>query len=390
MFRRPIILTLLAAGPLLAAAQQPTYDEVATKSYALYQQGSWKELLHYGREAVRSGQDFVLLRLRLGYAAVQLHNWSEALRHYEAVLREDSHNETAWYYTWLCRSYLNQPAAAGNALAHLTREQRAKEGLKPVAITGVGLESSYKLTDVTLREDALYTRLDGDLRVGWRWNLRQSGALYHQQIGARQLTAVKNNNQIDIRQWEYYAQLSGGLSRHLEVKGSYHFLYTPFNNFIYYNHVGQLALKYYGSSWDLQLSGAYAQLTDSTLQQYDAQLSWYPLGNLDLYAIGSASWNSNGGGFAFGRTVLGGRVWKNTWLEGAATLGHFRNTLEKDAQYVYHAIDPNRQKMGITAYYLAGKALLHAGYTYEERELAGYPNYVFHQHSITGGISWKL
>ena len=44
-----------------------SYDEVNTKSYTLYEQSSWKELLVYGKQAIAQGQDFTILRLRLFY-----------------------------------------------------------------------------------------------------------------------------------------------------------------------------------------------------------------------------------------------------------------------------------------------------------------------------------
>ncbi|WP_204268173.1 hypothetical protein, partial [Escherichia coli] len=69
-------------------------DEVNTKSYALYEKSAWKELLLYGKEAITAKQDFKLLRLRLGYAAFMLGNYSEALNQYQQVLKNDSYNTT--------------------------------------------------------------------------------------------------------------------------------------------------------------------------------------------------------------------------------------------------------------------------------------------------------
>jgi hypothetical protein len=389
MFRKSIIFFLLSALAFHGKAQTGGYEEVNNKSFALYEKGAWTELLTYGKEAVRNGQDFLYLRLRLGYAAFKMANYGEALRQYEAALHQDSHNEAAHEYVRLCRIFLNQPSMADAERPRLS-DAAKKEAGKSFAVTDAGLETSYKTTDVLQRQDALYTRVELRARLGWKWSTRQAVAYYGQNISATQYSSVKNNNNIQIGQWEYYGQLSRALGRHFEAKGAYHFLYTPFNNYIYNNHVGQLALKYYGSNWEAQVAGSYARLTDSTLQQFDAQMTWYPMGNLNMYIIGSATWNSTDNGYSCGHAVVGGRVWKNLWLEGNITLGSFRNLIENDAVYVYHAIDANRSKMGATAYYTFGRILLHAGYTYEARLLAGHNNYIFHQHSITGGLSWKF
>ena len=58
------------------------------------------------------GQDFTLLRLRMGYAAFMQSDFSQAIIQYEQVLKNDSYNTTAHYYIWLCRTYLNQTALA--------------------------------------------------------------------------------------------------------------------------------------------------------------------------------------------------------------------------------------------------------------------------------------
>jgi len=381
---------LLLSGSLSALhAQTPGYEEVLARSYTLYNTAQWKELLRYGRGALQDGNDFLLLRLRLGYAAFMLGRYSEALGHYQQVLNNDSYHETAHHFIRLCRMELGQAEVAHIHNRYLTKETLGN--WKPVALQAAGVETSYKSTNVNERGNPLYVRAEATLRLGNRLQLRQAGATYRQQLSMAHLAAVKDNRNILIDQKEYYGQLVAAISPRLALKTSYHYLYTPFNNYQYNNHIGQLALRYYGNAWTAQLSGSEALITEQRVRQVDLQFNWYPLGNLDLYSMSTATWNSSGEGYFCGRQVLGGRVWKGLWLEGNVTLGNFRNLFENDALYVYHALDPNTQKMGLTTYYpLGGHAVLQAGYTFEERQLAGYPNVFFHQHSITGGFTWKF
>ena len=114
-----------------------SYDEVNTKSYTLYEQSSWKELLVYGKQAIAQGQDFTILRLRLGYASFMLNNFSEAIKQYEQVLKNDSYNSTAHYYIYLSRKYLNQTELATTHVKYLSKEVIEKEQLKKMAFTEV-------------------------------------------------------------------------------------------------------------------------------------------------------------------------------------------------------------------------------------------------------------
>ncbi|OYX92982.1 MAG: hypothetical protein B7Y76_12265, partial [Sphingobacteriia bacterium 35-40-5] len=104
------------------AQETLSYEAVNIQSYALYEKGSWKELLEYGKNAVAVGQDFTLLRLRMGYAAFMNSDFSQAIIHYEQVLKNDSYNSTAHYYIWLCRTYLNQSELANLQIPFLSDE----------------------------------------------------------------------------------------------------------------------------------------------------------------------------------------------------------------------------------------------------------------------------
>ncbi len=123
------ILFLICILTSLQVKSQETlnYETVNIQSYALYEKGAWKELLDYGKNAVTVGQDFTLLRLRLGYAAFMTSDFSQAIIQYEQVLKNDSYNSTAHYYIWLCRTYLNQTELANLQLPFLSDEVLAKE-----------------------------------------------------------------------------------------------------------------------------------------------------------------------------------------------------------------------------------------------------------------------
>ncbi len=391
---QPLKTIALFIGVLLnihtMAQTSLTYDEVNTKSYALYEKASWKELLAYGKEAVEAKQDFTLLRLRMGYAAFMLNNFSEAINQYEHVLKNDSYNSTAHYYIWLCRKYLNQTELADAQVKYLSKEVIEKEKLKKIAFTNVGLELSVKQTDANSRQNPTYARLDLGNRFGWNVHMQQAVATYQQSIREPLLTTVISNNNININQFEYYNKLTVNLNSKWQLKGAYHFVYTPFNNLVYYNHLGMFGLKYNSNYFDVQADAVVGTVTDSTFQQYNFQLGIYPLGNLNLYGFSTVSLRQSGQTGTNFKQVIGVKLMKSFWVEGNATLGSFRNLAENDAMYLYNAIDMNKMKAGITGYLsLSKKCVAQLGYTYEQRELYKKTT-TFNQHSITGGLSWKF
>ena len=381
---------LFTGGVALKAQNQFTYAAVDSQSYALYQKAAWKELLTYGKQAIQAGQDFLLLRLRLGYAAYMTGNYSESIKHYEAVLKQDAQNATAHYYIYWCRINLNQPEIAMAGARYIAEGAMDAKKLKKMAFTSGGVEVSFKQTDHVSRGNPLYASVSLGNRFSHNFHMEQSLVSYRQKITEPLLTAVNNNRNININQFEYYNRLLFNLGRHWQLKGAYHFLYTPFNNLEYYNHLGLAGVRYYGTYADFQADAVVGRLTDSTVQQYNLQLGLYPMGNLNLYSFSTAMVRGgNNSGFNF-REVLGVKLLKKAWLEANITAGEFRNLVENDALYVYNAIDLNKMKAGLTGIFLLPNGLVaQLGYTYELRQLYG-RTVTFNQHSITGGLKWKL
>ena len=388
-----IISFLLLANTISKAQQATTYTdaEIDVHSYQLYLNGSWDELLEYGKTAIEAKHDFILLRLRMGYAAVMKQNYCEALKHYDNILKKDKYNEIARYYTWYCRQYLNQTEFSVLNANYFSKEILKKEKIKKYALTSAGIESSYKMTDLTIRNNAFYNRIKLNARLGWKLNMSQSFVSFNQNINEPALTSVTDNNSININQKEYYNLLTYNLDQHWQIKGAYHFLYTPFNNFIYNNHIGMIGAKYHGNYINIQADAIAGTLIDTAVQQYDLHLEYYPTGNLNLYGSSTLSLQERNNLHAFNfKQVLGFKVYNKIWFEGNATLGNFSNRFENDALYVYNAIDKNIFKLGATIYYFPNKNLqLQVGILSEKRMIYN-TNYIFNQNSINGGLTWKF
>ena len=102
--------------------------------------------------------------------------------------------------------------------------------------------------------------------------MQHAMAFFNQTINEPLLQFVKDNNNIQINQVEYYNKTTVNLNPQWQLKGAFHYLYTTFNNYTYNNVVGLLGVKYFGGYVDVQLDGIAAQLTDSSQQQFNLQV----------------------------------------------------------------------------------------------------------------------
>jgi hypothetical protein len=80
-------------------------------------------------------------------------------------------------------------------------------------------------------------------------------------------------------------------------------------------------------------------------------------------------------------------------FETNITTGNLRHYHDSDGLYIYNAPDATRFRVGGTLFWNCIKSLtLFANYGYEQKELINFDTskQSYNQHSISGGIIWKL
>ena len=369
------------------AQESKSLPEVDYHSLQLFNAGDWKSLLKYGQEQISSGVEFPLLRMRTGYAAFMLGNFSQSLIHYKKVLEDDAENNIALYYVYLNHLYLNNTTAYRYYAGRLPQETKTVEKISSTKISGLNAEFSYKIPDEASRGNATYGRIGVGTQLGYRAELQVSGALFNQQLSEPALTGVVNNRNINNNQKEFYSKLTYAASGSISLLAGYHYIYTPFNNLIYNNHLAFTGIRITSPYIHTKVMAAFGNITNTTYNQYDLTISTFPLGNTNLYTISRAAY---GDALTFSQ-VAGFRVAKPLWLEGNITLGRYNNLLENDALYVLNDIDTKQFKMGGSVYLaITPKSLLSFNYTFDQKLRYATTEYNFNQHSLNTAISWKF
>ena len=389
MFTKRIltILCVMLLSPAAFSQKKESLVEVDQHSLRLYNAADWRSLLTYGKERIANGIDFPLLRMRAGYAAFMLGNYSESLLQYKKVLDDDEANATALYYVYLNNLYLNNQSEARYYAGKLPAETMTAEKIRVNKISVIDGEFSYKLPQHADRGNATYGRIGLGLQLGYRFELEQSIALFSQNLSEPGLLTVTNNRNIQNNQKEYYAKATYAATGKLAVIGGYHYIYTPFNNRVYNNHLVFGGLRYTTPYAQLKLMAAGGDMTDASYSQYDFTVKLMPLGNSRLYTISRAAY---GDAFTFTQ-VAGLQVARPLWLEGNVTFGTYRNLLEHDALYVFNDIDTKQMKFGGSLYFSFSKqGLLAFNYTFDNKLRYGTTSNYFKQHSLNTAISWRL
>jgi hypothetical protein len=400
MANRKYFLTLLMVSCCcMARAQTINFQQADSTSYAQYTAGNWKGLIEYGNLAINAGVDYPVLRLRMGYAQLMSANYHGALAQYRQVLKDDSHNQTARYFSYLCNKYLDNNYAASYHASFVDTATLNNEQVTRFGLLTAGLETGIKISANSNRGTGSYTRVSLGNRLGWKLQLDQSVAYFNQSItsttsvtpnpGAPTITAPVNTTFSDS-QFEYYAKLGYSINSNLTVLGAYHYLNTSYGTSSFQNHIGLVGLKYSAAYFSLQGDANISNISNINISQFNGQLSIYPLGNLNLYGISRVSVQSGGVQQTIFNQTIGFKVVKQFWLEASAGFGTMNNYLDADALYVYNAIDITKLKAGATGFYALGKhAVIYLNYTFEQKQ-DYYLNKDYNQNSITGGLTWKF
>ena len=393
--RKYILVFLLIFAFYTGKAQQVvaiSFEQADSASNVLFKAANWKQLITYGTQAISAGTDFPALRARLGYARLSTEDYSGALKDYNVVFKNDSYNPTARYYAYLCHKYLNQQLGASYNAGYLDATTLQNEQVTPFGLINTGFESSFKFTDNTYRDNALYNRIWLTNRLSWKWQLDQSVSYFNQ--------SVNNNAQVPgaplvtgdpDQQLEYYAKLSYAVTENLSLTGGYHYQHTSYKNALYNNSIGIAGVKYTGTYFNIHGDVNLSTISGNAVTQFNAGLMFYPMGNLNFYTVSRGSYLSqNGTGNVIFSQSIGYKLLKNTWAETAGTFGNLDNYIDADGLYIYNAIDISNLKLGETVFYELGKhAQLQLNYTYEKKQDATH-NLNYSQTSITTGILWKF
>ncbi len=380
MGNKPGLTLVLLIVLITVGKAQTSYQKTDSISLALFNASEWQKLIVYGKNALQTGDDFLLLRLRIAYASFVRENYVEALAQYNKVLDSDKHNQIALYYAYLCNTYLNRDENAGYLASHLDSNVVEGEQIHSFKLTGVGAESGIKFTNIYERGNSSFSRAFLDMRLNYKLSLSTSFSYYNQ--------PVRNDN---ISQPGYYAKLTYTPFRQFSFIGAYHYMRSNLRRLVYQNNAVLGGIKYAGNGSDIQGDFVLSHIGDEKTRQYNLQFVKYISGNLNFYSISRFSLVNvlDANNIVF-QQLFGFKPLHNLWFESVVTLGDQYNYAEADALYIYNGFDKTKFKAGANCYFLLKHhLLLGLNYTFE-RKSDNIFKFNYLQHSINGGITWNF
>ena len=143
----------------LSSVAQPEYSDVERQSYRLYLDKSWDSLLCVGKQALRSGIDYFLLRSRLGAARFEKQQYIRAAYQFEQARTfniSDAWVNRLLYYSLL---YSGRAGQARTLAMTMPDARRSEIGFRRKVLETFSLEFGYTLSNAFQKSD--YGQLAG-------------------------------------------------------------------------------------------------------------------------------------------------------------------------------------------------------------------------------------
>ena len=445
LFAGLIMLILMISFPskLQAQEEKPTFRNVDSLTYTLYQQQKWDELIDAGNYALQHDVNYYYLRMRLGIAWFEKQNYRQAIPHFEEAIKFNELSQTATEYLYYCYLYSGRLYNIRMLMPKLNKTTREKIGIKRPNILeeiylegGPGVAANQKIEnnwEHTQPSDTIYnsTYLYSNntyFHLGAKFNIHPNISIYQGYSGIKAPFTQKvryQNVPLDdftytTNQDEYYGNLEIGLSNGIKITPAWHFIWYKFYNrsvgydSVFYaltidtitlhksEYVMSLSIRKDLPKFAFELNGTYGDFSKTNHAQLGLSAFAYPFGNLNFYTqTGFINVWQSGVYYLNFYQMVGGRLANKLWLEGNFTIGNLTNYAENNAFIIYNAPEKLNFKFETVFIYSLNK---HLEFSLRYRLMQRENEYLYYRtfdeydrlitkyfyHGIIGGIKWQI
>lgn len=200
---------------------------VEQKSYQLYLDKNWSELIKFGNKALDSGFDYYYLQLRIGIAYYEKKNYALAEGYFKKALTYNTDDELSLEYLYYCY-FLNGRYDEARLLSKKFNKSLAdKIGTSTQSKVGfVIIEAGSKITDQKSYPSKDPKNIKGNYfkppvyaQVGLNHYINNNFSLFHAATYFSQETFINK-----IKQYQYYLKGSIPLKNGFSISPSIHYI----------------------------------------------------------------------------------------------------------------------------------------------------------------------
>ena len=449
--RAGVFLLFVSLLFMIQPLRSQSFAEVDKNTYELYLSGDWHALIREGKAALKQDIDYYYLRMRIGIGYYEQKNYKSAQSHFRKALEFNEADPVAseyLYYCYLFGGQAQQAALLYEEFPEVLKEKLLPTEQKPVERASVEYLYNNANTDELINDPATFenlpygvqtiTRNYNNLNIGFSHNMHPGTSFKHAYtyLGKNNFYYYDDgtdrfavNNQ-RVNQHQYYLSPSFTTLGGLVISPAFHFVHvgfqlpyltggstggpgSPSGSGVAYSEgvdnqvVGGLSLAKFQERFNIRFVAIWSNMNNTGQATGSAGLTWYPLGNLDVYlgAALNAHWEDlNYGGVSLIQDfIFGYGIASKVWIQISASGGNMKNYTESNGYIVYNGLDWMKYKvLGSIVIPLTKKgSAIYAGMRYADlgsgmipldaslsNDIINELNY--NSTSIFGGLSWKF
>ena len=219
-----VILVLLAIKGV--SQDTLTSENVEQKSYQLYMDKNWSELIKVGNKAIKRGYDYFYLQLRVGIAYYELKNYSLAEGHFKKALSFNADDELSLEYLYYCYLFNGRYENARWLSKIFSQVLSEKVGANQLSKIGfVLIEGGTKITDSVnyynkaKPSEPNYFNAPTYLQFGLNHYIKNRISLFHALTYFTQQTFVNQ-----VKQYQYYIKATIPLKNNFSISPSFQYI----------------------------------------------------------------------------------------------------------------------------------------------------------------------
>jgi tetratricopeptide (TPR) repeat protein len=199
---------------------------VEQKSYQLYVEKNWSELINYGKMSITKGYDYFYMRMRVGIAYYEKKNYSLAFGHFKKALIFNSSDELAQEYLYYCYSYNGMYNEARLLSRNFSSDLAKKIGTdtkSPIDFVviegGTKLSDSASYYDSNKKTSSNYFDPAVYFQAGLGHSIKNRVSLFHAFTYFKQKSFIGTTNQT-----QYYLKAAIPFKNDFLISPSFHYV----------------------------------------------------------------------------------------------------------------------------------------------------------------------
>ncbi|WP_353171033.1 hypothetical protein [Flavobacterium sp.] len=284
---KPVLYLFIFSLFFLKSYSQNEIDaaEIETKTLEFYTNKNWNSLISLGDEALKNGNDYFYLRMRLGIAYYEQKNYCLALGHFKKAIDFNATDDLANEYLYYSYTFIGKEEEARKLSATFSAELKDKLGLNNtplidfITVSGGSKMANNSFTD---SNNAVYFEQANFFEFGLKHYIKNKFSLSHALNTFSQDTWIG-----EINQNQYYALAALPLKNNWSFAPAFQVLQLKFtginsdtktNNYF----VGSFLVNKSVKKFDFSIGSTYSAIASITQYNHFANVTYSVLGNNKL------------------------------------------------------------------------------------------------------------